>query len=308
MIFNEIYGCYYNAVNKILEKAIEKPISKDEMREIIEKNAFSESFFEISSKLRTQEYQLLNNDGTTPIKNKPSMPLTLIQKRWLKSLFLDKRIRLFTDDSDILPDVEPLFCPSDYYIYDSYNDGDDYENENYIKCFRTALKAIKENKNLKIDMISTGGKSISVAVKPEYIEYSPKDDKFRLITSKSLQIHIVNMASIVNCEIYDDKIPNTRLVSKNVPRFIEVEINDERNALERFMLHFAHFRKTAKKENESKYIVTVYYDPMDERELIIRILSFGQFVKVLFPDTFIRQLRYRLNKQKSLFENKNANN
>ncbi len=30
--------------------------------------AFSESFFEISSKLNSQEYQLLNKNGTTPIK------------------------------------------------------------------------------------------------------------------------------------------------------------------------------------------------------------------------------------------------
>ncbi len=302
MVFNELYGCYYNAVARILEKAIKAPITKNEMREIVENNAFNESFFEISGKLQAQEYQLLNKDGTTPIKNKPTMPLTTLQKRWLKAIFLDKRIKLFTDTADILPDVEPLFFPGDYYLYDSYSDGDDYENEGYIKNFRTILTAIKESKNLKIAMVSNKGRSINTIVKPEYIEYSPKDDKFRLYTKYSLQVHIVNIANITACEIYENEISNTRLVSHDILRHIEIELYDQRNALERFMLHFAHFRKIAKKESDKIYHITVYYEAIDESELIIRILSFGQFAKVLSPNSFVRQLRYRINKQHLLFK------
>lgn len=308
MIFNELYGCYYNAVAKILEKAIEAPINKNQMREIIEKHAFNESFFEISSKLQAQEYRLLNKDGTTPIKNKPTMPLTTLQKRWLKAIFLDKRIRLFTDTADILPDIEPIFSPNDYYLYDSYSDGDNYGSESYIKNFRTVLTAIKENKNLKIAMVSNKGRNINTIAKPDYIEYSPKDDKFRLYTKYSFQVHIVNIANITSCEIYHKEIINSRFVSHDIPRRIEIELYDERNALERFMLHFAHFRKMARKESNKIYHITVYYEAIDETELIIRILSFGQFVKVLSPDSFVRQIRYRLNKQNLLFQNKNADN
>ena len=302
MVFNELYGCYYNAVAKILEKAIKAPITKSEMREIIEKNAFSESFFEISSKLYSQEYQLLNKNGTTPIKNKPTMPLTTLQKRWLKSIFLDKRIRLFTDDTDILSDVEPLFLPSDYYIYDSYNNGDNYENKDYIRNFRTVLTAIKEKKGLKIAMVSSRGKSINTLAIPCYLEFSPKDDKFRLITRNSFQVHIVNISSITSCEIYDSHIINLRQIRENTPRSVEIELYDERNTLERFMLHFAHFRKTAIKESDNVYHITICYDAIDEAELIIRILSFGQFVKVLSPSSLLNQLKYKINKQKLLFK------
>lgn len=302
MVFNELYGCYYNAVAKILEKAIKSPITKGEMREIIEKNAFSESFFEISSRLNSQEYQLLNKDGTTIIKNKPTMPLTTLQKRWLKSIFLDKRIKLFIDENDILPDIEPLFLPSDYYIYDSYNNGDDYENQFYIKNFRTILTAIKEKKGLKIAMLSSRGKSINTLAIPCYLEYSPKDDKFRLITKHSYQVNIVNISSITSCETYDSEIINSRLISENIPKSIKIELYDERNTLERFMLHFAHFRKTATKESDKIYHINIYYDAIDEAELIVRILSFGPFVKVLFPNSVVKQVRYRINKQKLLLK------
>ena len=118
MIFNEIYGCYYDAIAKILSVAVKRPITKNEMREIVEKHAFTESYFEIEAKLRTQEYQLLNKDGTTPIKNKPTLPLTNLQKRWLKTISLDKRIKLFCDDFPEISDTSPIYLPENYYIYD----------------------------------------------------------------------------------------------------------------------------------------------------------------------------------------------
>ena len=71
-------------------------------------------------------------DGTTPIKNKPSMPITLLQKQWLKAIGGDPRIKLFGDFDFDYADVEPLFLPTDYIIFDKYSDGDDFTDENYI--------------------------------------------------------------------------------------------------------------------------------------------------------------------------------
>ena len=46
MIFNEIYGCYYNAVACILENAIKEKISKEKMRELIRNERRLELCFE----------------------------------------------------------------------------------------------------------------------------------------------------------------------------------------------------------------------------------------------------------------------
>ena len=64
------------------------------------------------------------------------MPLTILQKRWLKAMSLDPRIKLFDADFSFLDDVEPLFTPADYTVFDKYNDGDDFESKDYIKNFR----------------------------------------------------------------------------------------------------------------------------------------------------------------------------
>ena len=43
MFFNEIYGAYYNAVSKILAKAVEKTVIPKDIRKIVEESAFGES-------------------------------------------------------------------------------------------------------------------------------------------------------------------------------------------------------------------------------------------------------------------------
>ena len=63
---------------------------------------------------------IIHKNMTTPLKNKPTMPLTLTQKQWLKAISLDPRIKLFDVVISGLDDVEPLFTPEDYYIYDKY--------------------------------------------------------------------------------------------------------------------------------------------------------------------------------------------
>ncbi len=113
MIFSELYSAYYNAVAAILAAAAKRPVTPDDIRRIIEEKAFGESVLNIEPSLTEERWQLLLPDGSTVIENRPEMPLTLIEKRWLKALSLDPRIRLFTDDIIDYPDVEPLFYPED---------------------------------------------------------------------------------------------------------------------------------------------------------------------------------------------------
>lgn len=54
-----------------------------------------------------------------------------------------------------------------------------------------------------------------------------------------------------------------------------IELIDERNALERAMLHFSHLEKKTEKVSNDRYKITLYYDKDDETELLIRVLAFG---------------------------------
>ena len=88
--------------------------------------------------------------------------------------------------------------------------------------------------------------------------------------------------------------------SKARPRSVIFELKDERNAMERVLLHFAHFEKTAERIRENLYSIKVNNDKEDETEIVIRILSFGPMIKVTAPVHFIALIKQRLIEQKKL--------
>jgi predicted DNA-binding transcriptional regulator YafY len=81
-------------------------------------------------------------------------------------------------------------------------------------------------------------------------------------------------------------------------RKLILELTDDRNALERVMLHFSHLDRETERIDDNHYKITLYYEREDETELLIRVLSFGPVLKVIFPDDFIKNLCDRLEKQK----------
>lgn len=299
MIFNEIYGAYFNTVSHILAEAVKNPVDKARLREIVEKYAFSESIISIENSLQLQKWQLLLPNGTTPIKNIPDIPLSLTEKRWLKAISLDPRIRLFDCDIEFDEEIEPLFTPDDYYIFDKYSDGDPYEDKEYIKNFRLILSAIKASVPLDIHMINKKSNDIEIIAIPEYLEYSEKDDKFRLILAGSKNGSVVNLGRIKSCEIYDGGFRyKADYKSENKKYSITLELKDERNSLERVMLHFSHYEKYSEKIDDENYKVRIYYDKSDETEILIRVLSFGPLIRVTKPRSFVNFIKKRLLNQK----------
>lgn len=300
MIFSELYSAYFNAVSSILAEAVKHPLQKDMLRDIIEKNAFGESILNMEPAMKDERWQIIRSDGTTPLKHIPTMPLTTLEKRWLKAISLDPRIRLFSDELPDFPDVEPLFRPGDISVFDKYSDGDPYEDETYIKHFRLILNAIKGRQPLHIDLTNRKDNMIHMTLMPEYLEYSEKDDKFRLIGSGRRYDETVNVARIVSCKPYNKPFDAVRGERKpGRTEKVEFELYDRRNALERVLMHFAHFEKQAEKIAEDKYRVTVSYHKDDEAEIVIRILSFGPMIKVTAPNRFAELIKERLLSQKS---------
>ncbi len=301
MLFHEVYGAYYQAVAKILTEAVKRPLASKEINEIIESTAFEESTFDLKSiekSLGAERWKLLKKDGRTVLKHAPTMPLTSLQRSWINAIAHDPRIRLFTDEPITFPDVEPLFLPEDICVFDKYADGDPYEDENYIKSFRLILDAIKNQYPLQITMTSSKGELTLVKVLPEYMEYSEKDDKFRVIGDGEDRRYTINLGRIISCERCEniDKVDTKEKSASE--SYVTIELKDERNTLNRAMLHFAHFKKEAKQLDETRYQIKVFYDKGDESEILIRILSFGPTIRVVEPVEVIDLIRKRLSDQK----------
>ena len=72
----------------------------------------------------------------------------------------------------------------------------------------------------------------------------------------------------------------------------------ERMTTERCMLQFAAYDKqTVFDEKSGRYLCDIDYDPLEETELLIRILSFGPVLEVLGPEAFLAQVRERVRMQ-----------
>ncbi len=299
MIFSELYSAYYNTVAAILSRICDGERSEKELKRIVTEKAFEESALTVIPSLKSERWQLVRPDMTTPLLHKPTMPLTNLQRRWLKAVSLDPRIRLFGVELPDLDGVEPLFTSEDYYVYDKYSDGDPYEDEEYIRQFRVILEAIRNHTQIRFEMISRNGNPIYIRCYPVRLEYSEKDDKFRLVTAGRRSIGTVNLSKIINCNHYNGEkqlAGHERDVKYDT---VTVRLTDERNALERFMLHFAHFEKRAEKLDRKHYLIKIKYAHDDEPEMVIRILSFGPLVEVMESEDFRNLVIKKLKKQKN---------
>ncbi|MBQ6823179.1 MAG: WYL domain-containing protein, partial [Clostridia bacterium] len=196
MIFNELYSAYYNTVAKILSAVLAGKAEEKELQRIVAEHAFGESVLTVLPALKNEKWQLVHGDGTTPLRYPPTMPLTRIQKQWLKAITLDPRFRLFGVEIAGLEEVEPLFTAADYSVYDRYSDGDPYEDAGYIDRFQTILSALQTGQGLKLEMVNRRGKTVYAHCIPKRLEYSEKDDKFRLVTAGCPFVHTVNLARI----------------------------------------------------------------------------------------------------------------
>ncbi len=329
--FSEIYGCYYKIVSEILKRAEKEGVSKQEIFSITESIGFAESAVTVPDKLISGEWHLLEKNEAgkykSVLKNTVSQPLALIQKRWLKTVINDSRIGLFMDEesitelNNVLSDVEPLWNGSDFNYYDRFGNGDDFASEEYRKSFRLGMEAIRSNLIMDFKYNSAKGRKSVKSCLPLKIEYSSKNDRFRLIALRLPVKSDADSKPIVDYYRFDgikgasvreaDEAaaakksslgPIDSLIRKNsCEEPVRLLISNRRNALERAMLHFANYDKDTRQIDENTWECLIYYDKMMETELLIEILSFGPVLRVAGPDSFIGLIRERLKKQAEIF-------
>ena len=352
-LFEEIYGCYYQITARILAKAFAHPVTAGRMREMALRYGYQESGSAVADRLTGGQWPFLqpaeedaeeNGNGSQSrrkIAYRPilrnegflqpgALPLTRLQKAWLRALLSDRRIGLFLTDDEIhllsqwLGEEEALYRQEDFYYYDQYLDGDGYEEGRYRENFRYILQAMETKQPLQVVYESRPGQIWEGYVACGQLQYSARDDKFRLccLTGRDACLQrrrqtFFNVEKIKECSVCPQAVPGdiSRFLAggfftgafltggfpageEKSRRWVEIAISRERNGLERCMLHFASYEKhTRYEEEEGRYICRIYYDPADETGLLIDVLSFGPVIEVLGPAGFLGQVRKRVKMQ-----------
>ncbi len=320
-LFSELYGAYFRTVARILSKG---ECSEQEMLRLIQEEAFRDSILFLPPKLRpesSENWGLLRRmpDGRLARVTRHAPPgfITLLQKRWLKAKLADPRMRLFLSDAVFaalekeLQDITPLFLPQMLRYFDQFSDGDRYDSAHYRLHFRRVLRAVQEGELLNIRFVSGKGKELSGTFLPLKLEYSQKNDKFRVFCcqmgkGKAVGSGMINVGRILEIHgtgVYEDprKYEADCYARRRAPEPVLVEVTGERNGIERFMMEFAPFEKRTERDPVTgRCLVTLWYDRQDETELLIRLLGFGPVLEILGPPAFRRQAEDRIRRQYAL--------
>lgn len=304
-VFSEVYGTYYNIVAKILTQAVEGKLTAEILQQFVREDGYADSSLQLLPALSDGTWKLLTPELKTPLKNVPTMPLTSLQKRWLKTLLGDEKIRLFFTDEEIaeqeqnLQGVEPLYKPEQFVFFDRFVDGDDYAKPKYRANFRAILRGVKEKRYINASYRSNRGSIIVwTDLVPLSLEYSAKDDKFRLQAMAERKQVTLNLSRIISVEAGDViKAAKQLLKSEAAQQKLVLEIEDERSTMVRALMHFSDLAKETEKLDDTHYLLTVYYDKSEETEMLFRVLSFGPTVKVREPESFVKLLKQKLKEQ-----------
>ena len=321
-IFSEIYGTYFRIAAKLLENEVN---DEKTIREFVQRDGFRDSILFLPQKLipNGEDWGLFRrcSDGKLKriTKNSPVKVLTKMQKMWLRTKLNDPRIRLFMDDDALtklgerLSDVKPLYKKEQFGFIDRFSDCDDFFNESYIRNFRTVLEAVKMRKIVYIEFVSGHGKRMGGKFVLLKMEYSPKNDKFRvycylLRNDRIKSSGIINIGRITNI-IDTGRVFRTPVSmdeyfsSRKCSSPAVIKVTNERNGVERFMLEFASYEKHTVRDLETgEYTVELWYDTQDETEVLIQLLSFGPVIEILGPQNLRKQAAARIKKQAELLE------
>lgn len=358
-LFSEIYSCYYQVLRHLL--CTQEALTIQEIRSRICGEGFEESLLSIIPKLEDGTWSLFEKEGKlyrSRLSPSFTTPVSDLEKSYLRALLDDPRIGLFLDQKqlqaldEILASVPPLWRQDQFYYFDRFADGDPYEDENYRRSFRTLLQAQKENRYVDIDYTSPNGNRVHHHYVPARLEYSVKNDKFRLLalkhtgrgvsrqrdcppvhlsaqcctqadaaseqsaafdpgthcsarTDSRMKLEILNVSRIQSVRPMENVLSspvdlNAIIQHSYYKEPLRLRIVNQRNALERAMLHFANYEKNTTKVDEDTYECLIYYNQSMETELLIEVMSFGPMLTVLGNERILNSLKARLQRQITL--------
>lgn len=327
-LFSEVYGAYFRCAERIIS---EGEVSEKRLREIVSETAFRDSLLFIPEKLIPDKggyspWGLLkrgeNGSLCSVLSKAPPKIITSLQKSWLKAKLSDPKFRLFLSDEDIaalserLKDVKPLYNAAYFREFDRFTDGDDYDDPHYREVFGAVLRAACEKEILSLELTSRRGTRITKNALPLRIEYSRKNDRFRVycITFPKREEYLFNIGRI------EKAVPTGKHIGtetdleeffrrRRCEKPVTVEVSGERNAVERFMMEFASYEKRSELDLDTgKCRASIYYDLQDETELLIMLLGFGPVLKITGPEDFLEKVRERVERQYEMFYEQPADN
>lgn len=310
MVFEEIYSMYYSIIASILSQASTDSLSQGQMEQIARAIGYEESWIAAAHKFSNGEWPLMDENKRSVLKHAPVRLLTLEEKRWMKAILDDPRIQLFDLSDKGLEDIEPLYDLSLFRYYDQDRCGDPYQDAHYKLIFQTVLEALLTRHMLEVKYAtqkSGNERVVKWRIAPVHLEYSPKNDKFRLIGQDgSGRATVLNLSNIQQISLLNEEVKTNPGCVSSSKKTVTLRLHDQRDVLMRAMMHFSDLSKTTTKTGEREYEIEISYYPEDESEILMRILGFGPMVEIIGEsrEGIVKQMRKKIEQQKKMRNSK----
>lgn len=303
---NRYYRCIQNIINGIYNG--EKYTKKD-IRAILQ-DAYLEDEIVLVKELvdgRFFDYE----DDTASLMVGCDVPIRLnnLELAYLKMFVEDECFNGVLDDEllqklkDELDDVESLDYNKFWKRENVDKFGDDMKEESFRSKIITLEKAILENKYIKYTSKNKKGEIFKDKIAYPYkIEYSIKNNRYRLVVFCNNRAIKINVDGIMELEILQEKtvtaeekaqIENFINAKKNISDPLVLKIEDNKNTLDRCFNLFSAYDKKYYYEGEN-LILNIYYHDFDKAEIIRDILSLGKSAVVLSPESVREEVIKRI--------------
>lgn len=302
---NRYYRCIQNIINGIYNG--EKYTKKD-IRAILQ-GAYLEDEIVLVKELVDGRFFDYEDDASLMVGCDVPIRLNNLELAYLKMFVEDECFNGVLDDEllqklkDKLDDVESLDYNKFWKRENVDKFGDDIKDEEFREKIITLEKAILENKYIKYTSKNKKGEIFKDKIAYPYkIEYSIKNNRYRLVVFCDNRAIKINIDGIMELEILKEKIvtaeekaqiENFINAKKNISDPLVLKIEDNKNTLDRCFNLFSAYDKKYYYEGEN-LILNIYYHDFDKAEIIRDILSLGKSAVVLSPKSVREEVIKRI--------------
>lgn len=293
---NRYYRCIQNIINQIYNG---EKYDKKDIRKMLH-NAYLEEESILVNELVNKNFFKFEDD-IVKLRIDYNIPIRLndLELAYLKMFVEDDEFNKVLNDEILeklkknLNDVQSL----DYNKFwkreniDKY--GDSLKNNEIRNNILILEKAILNNKYIKYSSKNRNGDIFENKIAYPYkIEYSIKNNKYRLIIFFDNRAIKINIDSITNIKILEERdvlekekiqIQDFIKNRKNIGEPLVLKIEDNNNTLDRCFNLFSAYDKKYYYDTDNNLILNIYYHNFDEAEIVRDILSLGKSVIVLEP-------------------------
>ena len=321
-LFDETENKYFEFIAHLLQNG--HKYSKSDINYLVEKYLTGEPDFDVTDTiLATEEGEELvlyyDDVNYAPIID-ANFPIRVgaIEKEALKSLLSNDYIGHFLSQETIrkleasTKDIVCEWAPEKIAIRNVFSDGVTKQNKEYGPVISLLAKAIAEHKAIKYDNIREEKKFEyrNVSVFPVRIEFSIKNDRFRLSAYEPNQHRFIkmNLDTIDNIVLTDqlceeDLEMEYREFLKANTKSVKLDVDPVNHVIERCFRIFSYYdRKARYNKEENKYRLEITYLKVDEAEVIKDILSLGGYATVIEPRQLQKEVYRRVLAASKLYE------